>query len=300
MGLMAGGSTEPVISQILTEQGQSQETRQWIYDELEKSLGRPVVALFTSFKFPVSIEDADADMLEGILQKLDLSAGLALIINSPGGDGLAAERMINICRSYSGTGEYWAIVPNKAKSAATMVCLGASKVLMGPSSELGPIDPQWTVSEEGVTKRFSVYNIVQSYEDLFARAIQETGNLQPYLQQLSLYDEREIQEHRGQLALSEDIAARALSSGMMGGMSEDKIKEEIGVFLTPERTKTHGRPIYREEAARCGLEIQSVGAKERFWELAHELYIRTNNYVNTNATKCVETREHGYYAGAGY
>ena len=60
------------------------------------------------------------------------------MINSPGGSGLAAERMINVLRSYSGIGEYWAIVPAKAKSAATMVCLGASKILMGPASELGP------------------------------------------------------------------------------------------------------------------------------------------------------------------
>ncbi|GAH14065.1 unnamed protein product, partial [marine sediment metagenome] len=44
---------------------------------------------------------------------MDLSKGLALIINSPGGSGLAAERIINVCRSYSGTEEFWAIVPNK-------------------------------------------------------------------------------------------------------------------------------------------------------------------------------------------
>lgn len=63
------------------------------------------------------IDDADADMLEGILQKLDLTNGLALLISSPGGSGLAAERIINICRNYSVTGEYSAIVPGKAKSA---------------------------------------------------------------------------------------------------------------------------------------------------------------------------------------
>ena len=52
---------------------------------------------------------------------MDLSKGLALIISSPGGDGLAAERIINVCRHYSETKEYWAVVPNKAKSTARMV-----------------------------------------------------------------------------------------------------------------------------------------------------------------------------------
>ena len=102
-------------------------------------------------------------------------------------DGLAAERIINICRGYSGTGEYQAIVPNKAKSAATMVCLGASEILMGPSSELGPVDLQASDPQSG--QWFSAYNIVQRYEDLFARAVQETGNLEPYVMQLGRYDE---------------------------------------------------------------------------------------------------------------
>lgn len=104
---MARMGSNPVIQRVMTEQNQGHETRQGIFIELEKILKRPVVSFFTSFRFPVMIEDADADMLEGVLQKLDLSKGLSLLISSPGGDGLAAERIINVCRSYSGTGEYW-------------------------------------------------------------------------------------------------------------------------------------------------------------------------------------------------
>ncbi len=288
---------EPVISQILDEQSQAHETRQGIYAELEEELGRAVVSFFTSFRFPVSIEDADADMLEGILQKLDLSKGLDLILNSPGGDGLAAERIINICRNYSGTGEYRVVVPNKAKSAATMVCLGASEILMGPSSELGPVDPQLIFSDEqGATRSFSAYNIVQSYENLFERATQETGNLQPYLQQLANYDEREIQEHRAAIELSKDISVRALTSGMLKGSPEEEITKDIGVFLTPERTKTHGRPIYRQEATECGLSVKEIGTEGRLWELVHELYLRASNYVNRQVTKCVETKSYSFVA----
>lgn len=294
---MAEQPQNPVITQILTEEGQGAETRRGILTELEEVLGRPVVSFFTSFEFPVDIEDQDVDMLEGVLQKLDLSDGLALVINSPGGSGLAAERIVNVCRSYSDTDEYWAVVPNKAKSAATMVCLGASKILMGETSELGPIDPQISFREDGIPKRYSVYNLVESYEDLFARAIQETGNLQPYLQQLSLYDERDIQEFRAALLLSEDIAARTLATGMMKGASEDEIKEKIRIFLTPERTKTHGRPIYGTEAEECGLVIEPIDIRGRLWELVYELYLRTNNYANTRVAKCVETKNYGFHAG---
>ena len=65
-----------------------------------------------------------------------------------------------------------------------MICLGASKIIMGKTSELGTVDPQVTITEDKNVKRFSVYNLVKSYENLFDRAVKEKGNLQPYLQQL--------------------------------------------------------------------------------------------------------------------
>ncbi len=287
----------PVIQRVLTEQNQGPETRQKIFNELEKELKRPVISFFTSFRFPVMIEDADADMLEGVLQKLNLSNGLALFINSPGGDGLAAERIVNVCRSYSGTDEYWAIVPGKAKSAATMICFGASKIIMGPTSELGPIDPQLTIPEGNTVKRFSVYNVIESYDDLFSRAVNEKGNLQPYLQQLANYDEREIKELRAAQSLAEDIAIRTLASGMMRDFPEEEIKNRIKIFLTPERTKTHGRPIYWEEAKECGLQIEPKNVKDNFWELVYELYIRTNNLVSNKASKCIESKNLSFSAG---
>jgi ClpP class serine protease len=286
----------PVIQQVLTEQNQGHETRKKIFIELEKSLNRPVVSFFTSFRYPVMIEDTDADMLEGVLQKIDLSNGLALIISSPGGDGLAAERIINICRSYSGTGEYWAIVPGKAKSAATMICFGASKIIMGSTSELGAVDPQLTVTIDGNVKRFSVHNVVKSYENLFTRAVGEKGNLQPYLQQLSNYDEREIEEFRAAIALAEDIAIRSLKTGMMKGLSNNVIKQRIKLFLSPEKTKTHGRPIFVDDAKRSHLNVAVEQVRGALWSNINELYIRTNHYVSSKVSKCIESKEHSFVA----
>lgn len=166
----------PVISDVMTEQQQGHPTRKKLFANLETELKRPVLTYFTSFKYPVMIDDIDADMIEGVLQKMDLSKGLVLIINSPGGDGLAAERIINLCRNYSGTKDFEVIVPGKAKSAATMICFGARKIIMSKNSELGPVDPQLTIEEEnGIVKRFSAFNVVESYKDLFERAVGSEG-----------------------------------------------------------------------------------------------------------------------------
>jgi ClpP class serine protease len=290
----ANRRSRTVWDQVVNEQLQGHETREGLFRALGKAFGRPVVSVFTSFEFPVMLEDADADMLEGVLQKVDLTNGLVLFINSPGGDGVAAERIINMCRAYSGTGEFWAVVPDKAKSAATMVCFGASRILMGPTSELGPIDPQLTTKRG---RAFSVFNIIKSYEDLFNRAVRvKSGNLEPFLQQLAKYDAREIQEFRSALDLAGDIAVRALKAGMMSDKSEKRIREQIATFLTPERTKAHGRPIYRDEAKGCGLNIESIEVDDDRWDPIYELYLRSNNYVMTRASKCVESAEHSYYA----
>lgn len=288
-----------IYEKVKEEQLQDLSTRKLLYRKLEKLVGRPIVSLFTSFKYPVMLEDSDAIMLEGLLQVCNFSKGIALVINSPGGMGLAAERIINICRSYSGTGEYIALVPGKAKSAATMVCLGSSKIIMGKTSELGTVDPQLTITEKDKISRFSVYNVVKSYERLFENAVKEKGNLQPYLQQLANYDEREIAEYRTSLTLSDDIAVRALKGGMMNSMSEAEIKKKIGIFLIPEeKAKVHGRPISADEALNCGLTIDIKEVRDKFWLLLYELYIRLDNFVSTNGnSKIIECSNKSFRAG---
>jgi len=291
-----------VIQQVAEERFQGHDTRKRLYSELEKEIGIPIISFFTSFTYAVMLEDNDADMLEGVLQKCDLSEGFALLLSSPGGSGLAAERIINICRSYSGKGEYTVIIPGKAKSAATMISLGASKIIMGKTSELGMIDPQIVIKkEEEEPKWFSVYNIVKSYQELFGKAVKEKGNLQPYLQQLANYDERDIAEYRSALSLSEDIAVKSLEAGMLSGLTEEETKKKIEIFLTPEKgKKVHGRPIYAQDALDCGLNVEIRNVKERFWSVVYELYIRLNSHVSTNnVAKCIECKDYSFRAKVG-
>jgi ClpP class serine protease len=270
---------------------QGPSTRKRLYQQLENEIGRPIISFFTSLTRQSMLEDTDADLLEGVLQNMDLSKGFALFLSSYGGYGEAAERIVNVCRNASGTGEFWVIVPGKAKSAATMVCFGSSKIWMGASSELGPIDPQLTIIEDGRRKSFSVWNIVRSYEDLFKRAVREQGNLEPYIQQLQKYDYREIQEFQSAILLSEDIAVRSLKSGMMRRKAERTIKSQIKIFLTPQRTKSHGRPIYRDEARGCGLVIEPMETSTKIGQRVYELHLRLNTVVSTTAYKCIESRE---------
>ena len=103
-----GSMASNIYKNILKEINQDHSCRAPLFSGTEKIFkGKALVTFFTSFNFPVDISDQDCDMLESILQNIDCSKGLILMINSPGGDGLTAERIVNTCRAYSGTSDYW-------------------------------------------------------------------------------------------------------------------------------------------------------------------------------------------------
>jgi len=64
---------------------------------------------------------------------------LHLLVAFPGGDGEVAVRLVRAALARSKT--LTVIVPDQAKSAATLLALGAHEILMGSTSDLGPVDP---------------------------------------------------------------------------------------------------------------------------------------------------------------
>lgn len=153
---------EPFITTLTNEINQHEQKRQELLREIGGLVGHTAVAFFTSFRYPVMIEEVDADMIEEILQVTDLRKGLCLVLGSPGGDALAAERIVRICREYS-RDRFEVIVPRRAKSAATMITFGANKIYMTPTASLGPIGTQVLKKEpEGETNQYSAHSIIKT------------------------------------------------------------------------------------------------------------------------------------------
>lgn len=70
------------------------------------------------------------------------SENILLIIQSSGGSIEPAYLISKTCRREA-KGKFIAVIPRRAKSAATLIALGAHEIHMGLMSELGPIDPQF-------------------------------------------------------------------------------------------------------------------------------------------------------------
>ena len=290
---------------VLEEVHQGHSIRRNLYTQLEHALdsettGRyRVVAFFTSFTFPVLLSDGDADILEEVLQNSDMKdRQLMLLLNSPGGDALAAERIINICRNYGTDDDFSVIVPKMAKSAGTMVCLGAKNIGMSRTSELGPIDPQILLKDEtgNPVKYQAAHEVIESYEELIKQANNTKGRIEPFLQQLNRFDARDIRSIKSAQALSESIAISSLKRGCFKHLSVPQIKQKIKPFLDPQHTKVHGRPIYHDTAKNCGLPVSLFDSESEIWQIVWKLYVRMSYYVSNHAPKLIESAENSYHS----
>lgn len=281
-----------VFSLIQDEINQGHGTRRQLYIDLENALGRHVIAFFTSFSWPVTISDPDTDMIEEALQRLPSDGKeIVMLINSPGGEGVSAERIVNVCRSYGPKSSFSVIVPKKAKSAATMICFGADEIGMSRTSELGPVDPQIMVSDENgrPVSLHAAHEIIESYEDLMNKANRTKGRLEPYLQQLARFDAKDIRRIRSAQALSASISIKCLKTGVMSRRSNSSIEKMIRPFLDPAYTKMHSRPIHHDVARQCGLPVKLYDLRSPTWVLVSELYMRLNQFCTNHASKAIET-----------
>ncbi|VVB84870.1 Serine dehydrogenase proteinase [uncultured archaeon] len=121
--------------------------------EIEQHTGIPLIVYATDFLNSQKVRNCQgqvgidlSDLLGFVEVTKDLPDGpLDVIIHSPGGFPEAADSIVQILRSRFNPIRF--IVPVIAKSAATMIALSGNEVLMPLSAELGPIDPQFNLSD---------------------------------------------------------------------------------------------------------------------------------------------------------
>jgi Serine dehydrogenase proteinase len=90
-----------------------------------------------------SIDTVDLDNVFAALSQTnsDHSKDVVLFLLSRGGEGEPAYQISKICKSFARE-KFKVAVPRLAKSAATLIAIGADEIHMGPLGQLGPIDPQ--------------------------------------------------------------------------------------------------------------------------------------------------------------
>lgn len=103
---------------------------------LSQRLGGPLVAYWNGSRGSVCHSDVVA--LYDLLGRLGQHETIYLFLKSDGGSGQASLRLVNLLRQHCK--HLVALVPLECASAATMVALGADRILMGPTAYLTAVD----------------------------------------------------------------------------------------------------------------------------------------------------------------
>jgi hypothetical protein len=125
-----------------------------------------------------SIDSFDLDKIFGALTETNplKDKNVILFLMSRGGDAEPAYQISKLCKSFA-YHKFIAVVPRQAKSAATLVAIGADEIHMGPLGQLGPIDPQiGGLPALGVSQALrTIASVAQQYPgsaDMLARYLQ--------------------------------------------------------------------------------------------------------------------------------
>jgi hypothetical protein len=241
------------------------------------------------------IDLADAAPLGSMLDAIGTCDNLDLMINSPGGSGESAEKIIEMCRNHCSR-EFRVIVPNYAKSAATMIALGADVILMGYLSELGPIDPQYAISVGNVEQIVSGQSFLGAYEKLQqqvkdAEAAGESVLGYLTLLQASTMEPAFIQHCERGVDFARDVAEKFLPKYQLKALAKAKgestraadrnrAAKAIAENLLSANTRfSHGRLIGASEASEIGLNVVEFGRDDPTWAAYWELYVRAEVYM---------------------
>jgi hypothetical protein len=237
------------------------------------------------------IDATDAAPMGGMLDSIGECDNLDLMLNSPGGFGEAAEKLVEMCRARC-RNEFRVIVPNYAKSAGTIIALGADRIVAAKDrSELGPIDPQYRIVIAGQLQQVSGHTFIQAYERLQEAVAEAERNGAPTLGLLTSLSATTMEpafiDHcqRG-VEFSRDVAtkfltkyqlpAKAAAEGESLAPSEAHAAaaEAADNLLSEDERFSHGRLIGPEEARDVGLHVDVRTPDDPIWQAYWELYVR--------------------------
>jgi len=281
----AGGA----MLKVLNETAGDYVFRQRLIERIEAIRKRRVVTYISSIEHPaVQVDVNDAHSLETCFRAPGKHKPIDLVIHSPGGSADAAERIIYLARRYSGN-DFRVVVPSFAKSAATIIALGADQIVMSDGSELGPIDPQLVItSPQGQTARRAAASFVEHRDELLLKvkeAIQRQEPPQAYLQMAMQVDGPFVKECERAINLSREMAKKWLKLHMMAGSNETAIQNAVDAFSDPKRTLSHGRMIDYEQAQEAGIKVEYIPKDSELWEMFLELLFRSTQFLSMEVSR---------------
>lgn len=236
-----------------------------------------------------SISAMDIPPFVDILHDVEQGSDLDLLLHTPGGDVDQAERIVLLCRKRVGDGSFRVVVPDSAKSAGTLIAIAADMIVMGEPSELGPIDPQVTIT---TAKGEPMVRPAQSFLDGLEAIVTGAGDelSAAYFPLLDKLDPALIDFCRKALQRSEQFAEKFLTKYML---SDDptKAKNVAHALNNVGEHLSHGAVIDAERALELGLKIDLLPHDDDLWQAYWRLYCEMRIALTSQGSRLYEGRK---------
>ena len=222
------------------------------------------------------IYDFSQVYFEELVHDCDPGVDLHVMLTSPGGDG---ETALRIARSLQQRcRDLVVVLPDQAKSAATLLALGAHKILMGPFGDLGPVDPQLFLSGQpgGQSMFVSAKDIIAAVEDASTR-IQAAPESYPLWASLfSNITGITVQQARAAIQRSGDLLREALAANPNRTADEvDELQANLKGALI-DNPSSHGAVFGADDALKAGLPVAKLDPAGDQW---HEIWRLWGRYA---------------------
>jgi hypothetical protein len=208
--------------------------RQLLIRDIQESTGRDLIVYFTDVdRCTLQIDGGDDQHLIELLRGCKRE-GVDLLLETGGGMTDATEKVCSILRTLAP--DLRVFVPRRAKSNGTVVALTGHTIVMGASSELGPIDPSFN----NVPVEF-VINAPPGSVNAIELQVAETFKRQTM-----------------------KLAGALLSTGMMKDRP-DLIDDTVRKLASRDHYHSHGSVIDAAEAISLGLNIENLPEDNELW-----------------------------------
>lgn len=206
---------------------------------------------------------------EEMLFDADPEQDLHVMLDTPGGDGETALRLIR--QAQSRCRELTVVVPDRAKSAGTLFALGADRIYMGPTSDLGPVDPQVYLPNGSFA---AAQAIIAAVEEAERRIQQHPTTYALHAALLSDITALMVQQARDAMDRTGDLVREALSCVRSRSPDEvERLADTLQKHLVGESTD-HGTIVSASDAKRYGLPIDEADPKGNRWRAVWRLWAK--------------------------
>lgn len=268
---------------------------------LSEITGRPVILYAVEMFNRQKVKAAQGDIVidlsdkDGFLETLRGVNGqnLDVILHSPGGSPEATESLVQLLRSRFRNMRF--LVPNIAKSAATMFVMSGNEIILGNDAELGPTDPQIVIDG----RLHPAHAILRQFSNAKRELSGNSENLPAWLPILQQYGPSLLVECEDAIDLTERLVKDWLAQFMFHGQKNARRKAVIvSKFLSSKKHLSHGRAISIDELRKKGVNIKR--AHESTPDLSEILqdinYTVLQTFMRTGAFKIFENHEgRGFY-----